>query len=815
MNQQYQLNETIYSQRRRGSIKTQITRCVHECPITTVVSSNNDGFECKFTCPKYHVLFNRTCVDKCPHSHRYLVQHKSNYMHQTIVMCVAECPSGFVLDDQSCEKRCPNDKFVENETCSVRCSNETLICSLYQCYHNYKFGINYCLLECPKDHVIHESTCYRYCYQTPQKYLLHGVCVDVCPSNLYVGLGHDKKCVDNCPENLVVFEGSCRSVCPQNTILVNETCYKTCPNAVPYMDVYIKTVKRYHYRYYYYYREENHTECVRHCPENKFHSHNECVHTCINRLVHNRSCTDNCPESHLHHYTTIGKNETKCVDKRPVGSVLFNGTYFDRCPDQANYEHNGTCFNSCPSVQQFYEFYNKGVVSCLTKCPTTTLVLNSTCVLQCPEHYWAVNRSYCDVKCPTSFPLQFTERLYNKENHICVDKCPFGHLVLNGSCVSYCPKYYLFDNGSCVDTCPVNYNFIMNISRLDQFKTFPYPFFRRNALLCIPECFDLNPQHPCLSFTGEMTFLLNGSCHVLIENVQNGKDNTAKSEKGCVVFRMYNVSGLFELSCPNDKFHDGQICVQSCPTERPLFKPSNRICVDRCPSPLLAYKNNCLSSCPDKTFVYESQCVTNCPDDMQYRLKASGGMNCLHECPHKYYIDGNMCIDKCSKKISGRNCVPKCPSTHPFEDYDYEGLTKIYSCYDYCPDSKLGNTTTFKCMYSYGCEGYRYDKKCYKKCPPGTFIFTHGISSLNNCADISAQKIAIGISIFILVAMIAFICWCCTEKNVFSGSPQTSQTEVNIHLSFVSMKYLLNSSFHNLNERWCNRCKTDKSSQSL
>ena len=741
---QYQLNETISTPGRWGS-KTQITRCVNECPTTTAVSTTNDGFECKFTCPKYHVLFNRSCVDQCPASHRYIVQHISNYMHHTMVMCVAECPSGFLLDDRSCEKRCPDDKFVENNTCSFQCSNDTLLCdwTQWQCFHNKNnLGIKHCLIECPKDHAIHESTCYRHCYQTPHKYRLDGLCVDACPSNF--SLTYGENCVQNCPENYVVFEGSCSWTCPQNTILVNKTCHKTCPSAVPYKNVYY--TKEWHYRWPYY-REKKHTECVRHCPEEKLYSHKECVLTCANRLMFNRSCTDSCPESHLYHYTTSYKNTTTCVDQIPEGSVILNGTYFDRCPD----------------------------------------------------NYWTVEQSRCYSECPASYPFQFTEYLYisDKGTNMCVDVCPYGTLVLNGSCASSCPKDNFLYNGGCVESCPFDYPYVLKTHRFGRRKVFLRPYyFKEEAQFCISECFVSFRHYPCIIFTERVNFLVNGSCDNWIERILSSGVGGLQSINTCDVSRVYNISGLFVLNCPNDKFHDEKICVESCSTDRPLFHPSNRICVDRCPSPLLTYKNNCLSSCPDKTYVYKLQCVTLCPGDMRYRLKGSEGTYCLHECPHKYFIDGPMCINKCPKKIFGMNCVPKCPSTHPFEDDDYEGDTKIYTCYDYCPDSKIGNTTTFKCTYS--CEGYRYDKKCYTKCPPGTFNFTHDLSYQKNCADKSVQKIIIGICISILLAMIAFIFWCCTEKTMFSGSPQTSQTEVNyIHLSFVS----LNSSFHNVNER--------------
>ena len=816
-----------------GRVIVDITLCVNECPLTTVVSEANS--ECELGCPKYKVLFNRSCVDQCPESHKNLLEWESEY--NTIEMCVDECPSGLLLDDRSCAKRCPDDKFVDNKTCTYYCNNDTFICKFPGCEHqNVHLGNNFCLSECPPNHVIHEGRCFRYCYQTSNKFLLNESCVETCPFNL--SLGKERQCVDKCPPGKVVFEGICRETCPKDTILVKDVCHKTCPSEVPYQNVYFTTVTSYWRRT----RQLRHVECLELCPDGKLYSEKECVSVCPHKLSINKTCTSECPESHSIIYTTISKTGTTsiCVEKRPNGSVLFNETYYNRCPDQANYEINGTCVSSCPRNETFYEFANDGAIQCVKACPTKRLILDMVCVVHCPKTYWLVNDSSCVQSCPSLYPLQQVDYpLYKGKTGKCVEKCPFHRFLLNGSCLYSCPHNYpwivngsecsdtcpdsfplryidiytsdfrlhiygklyrcvetcpfgtvvqngscvpscfpnsVIYNGSCAKECPKNYR---NILKSNRMRIAPYERYELAvAYVCVSECSVLNHQYPCVYFKENGTYLINGSCKVV--DFVRIKDITQGNE--CAVTNVYNSNGILVLKCPSGDFQHGKNCVKECPEDHPLFNPNIRVpmCLEHCPSDLYTHKNNCLARCPPKTVIAESKCLEQCPDDMHFKMATPGGIQCLYVCPKSYYIEASMCIEKCPKKIFQRYCLSSCPSTHPFVDEDYVGISKVYTCYDYCPDSKLGNTRTFKCMYSFGCKGYEYDKKCYEKCPPSTFIWTQTSTSRKQCGKISPQWAALGICIFLILSGVAvFVYWCCTEKNTFSRrsllSPETER----------------------------------------
>ena len=754
--------------------KRRVTLCVSLCPNTTAVSHRSH--ECRLTCPKYHVLFNQSCVEHCPESHRFLVKQESSY--NSMIMCVKECPFGFLLDDRSCVKRCPGDKLVDNTTCTFSCSNDTLVCDLWpRCEHDTRLGNKLCVSNCPQNHGIYEEECVRYCHMTPNKYLLDGNCVDMCPFNL--SFGDERQCVDKCPVKTVMFEGFCRHECPDKTMLVNGICYKICPESNPYKRVYYTET-----RYVWPHRKERHAECRISCPDDNFYSDKECVSMCPSKLSFNKTCIEQCPDSHSMIYTTIGKPVSTCLDGKPSHSVFFNGTYYNRCPDQANYDYNNTCLYSCPADVEYYEYVHNSAVHCLTNCPENTLVLNMTCVPKCPPNYWTVNRSYCAGKCPATYPIIFIEPLYKETIYNCLDKCPRGMVVANRSCVPYCPTGSFLFEDFCSEVCPDGYNLVVLVEKLTRMyntHSFSYyntitNYFYKEANFCASECLGKNVKLPCVRESGKK-YILNASCEdsmpMAYANVQSDQ---FKLVAGCAISRVYNTSGSLVVKCYKNEFYDNKNCVKNCPVNRILYDPIQRICLDRCPQTLITHGNQCLQSCPSGTYVLESNCISHCPENMNYRFKNTKGTHCLQKCPEKYFIDGAMCTETCSKIKFKRFCVSKCPSTHPFRSSDHI-INKKYTCFDYCPDFKVGDMATHECIYESKCKGYQYDKKCYKECPPWTFNITHPTDSYKHCGDISVQRAAIGICVGIIFIMVTAFCfWCCTEKRALCITKSSLET---------------------------------------
>ena len=769
----------------------QVTLCVSLCPNTTAVS--NSSHECQLTCPEYHVLFNQTCVKDCPASHRLLVKQESIY--NTMIMCVKQCPFDFLLDDRSCVKRCPGDKVVNNMTCTFSCSNDTLVCKWSNCQHDTRLGNTHCVSNCPQNHGIYEEECVRYCHMTPNKYILDGNCVDMCPFNL--SIGDERQCVNKCPANNVISEGSCLHVCPDNTMLVDGVCYKNCPDSFPYKHVYFTKQRN----DYWSFRKVRHMECRSSCPDENFYSDKECVSVCHSKLSFNKTCIERCPDSHAVIYTTIGKPVSTCLEEKPSHAVFFNGTYYNRCPNQANYDHNNTCLYSCPADVEYYEYANNSAVHCLTKCPENTLVLNMTCVPKCPPNYWTVNRSYCAGKCPATYPIIFIEPLYKETIYNCLDKCPRGMVVANRSCVPYCPTGSLLFEDLCVEVCPDGYNFVVLVEKLTRrFNTHSFSYynsitdyFYKEAKLCASDCFGENFKLPCVRESGKK-YILNASCEDSMPMAY--RSDQFKLEAGCAISRIYNTSGIFVVNCYKDEFLNDKNCVKNCPANRMLYDPKQRVCLHKCPHNLVAYRNQCSQYCPSHTsYILDSMCLNRCPDDMPYRLSVEmknqrgvrKGTLCLHECPEKYFVDGAMCKETCPKMKFKRFCVSKCPSSHPFRSSD-DIINKKYTCLDYCPKLKVGDMATHTCIYKSACKGYQYDKKCYKECPPWTFNITHPTDSYKHCGDISVQQAAIGICVGIIFVMVTAFCfWCCTEKRVLCITKSSSDTPSKVMYSFVGV----------------------------
>eukprot|EP00871_Galdieria_phlegrea_P001664 jgi/Galph1/2499/GphlegSOOS_G1182.1 len=97
-------------------------------------------------------------------------------------------------------------------------------------------------------------------------------------------------------------------------------------------------------------------------------------------------------------------------------------------------------------------------------------------------------------------------------------------------------------------------------------------------------------------------------------------------------------------SCPENNFVFNNLCVSTCPPEKPVIEASSNICLSNCPKDKLVYIVNdvyvCVDSCPQGyNFVYGQQCVESCPpntknSENEAELKTFQVLHIFHTCLH-------------------------------------------------------------------------------------------------------------------------------------------------------------------------------------
>ncbi|XP_046554859.1 proprotein convertase subtilisin/kexin type 5-like [Haliotis rubra] len=405
--------------------------CHSNCPENTVFLNGSciNERDCLSPSGRYMVIFNGTCVDKCP------LEAPINNEGS----CVSTCPNTRVVSDMQCvdiSDCLESNNYISNGTCVSKCPQTSPYVSHRRCYQSCPEGSvisepgsrlcigepqctsfnkvynNTCLTACPlQSQYIYSSRCYSLCplktvslpsrlcipafdCKVQRKYIQETECLDTCSPTFPYTM--DNTCYSVCPSNSSLFPGNrCVTVAncrfESNAVIYNGTCLPSCPRSVPY---------------------KHDGKCLSKCPGGSLTKGHDCIHpkSCPPDVIYNGTCLPSCPRGAPY------KHGGKCVTSCPGGMVIKGFTCESYCLNK--YIYNGICISSCP-----------------TDAPYTTIPdlhsLGYTCHSVCPKD-WVLNGSNC--------VMEFT--------------CKFSgsYFIYNGSCVTECPPgASTFVRGVCYD----------------------------------------------------------------------------------------------------------------------------------------------------------------------------------------------------------------------------------------------------------------------------------------------------------------------------------------------------------------------------
>ncbi|XP_071094398.1 proprotein convertase subtilisin/kexin type 5-like [Haliotis cracherodii] len=694
-------------------------RCVHSCPLGT-----------------FYLQETRTCYNQCP---RHTILNGTECLNGTYCMsknnqvlvngtCQAKCPSSMAFKKYgTCYSMCPKDTVVNGSECLLR----------EDCKKNNGFvNGSACVAQCPPEN----------------KYILKGVCHRSCPSSIAVK-GNGTNCLykETCTVKL-------------GWVIFNSSCVATCPREAPYNDT---------------------STCYKKCPTGKVALGKKCifVEECKQKsmLVYQKACTANCPDvaplhvdSHCYGQCPEGTvlyngsciNELVCVSPFGHLMVIFNGTCVDICPQEAPFDNNGGCTNTCPKTTVVSDMQCVDINDCLD---SNRYISNGTCVSTCPQASPYVLRSLCYHTCPggsvISEPGQklcIDELQCNKlnkkvYNNTCVATCPLqSPYIYAGHCYSVCPnKTVSLTSRFCILalSCKFQNKFVQETECVDSCSsTFPYTLDNT----CYSECpsnSSLFPGNRCVTimncYSESNAVIYNGTClPSCLRNVPYRHDGKCLSK--CPLGMLINDHDcIYPRSCPPSVIYNGT-CLPSCPQNVP-YKHDGK-CLSKCPLGMLINDHDCIypRSCPPSV-IYNGTCLLSCPQNVPYTQDGK----CLSKCPKGMLIRGFACVSKFSclkNKIYNGICMSACPTEAPYTAQ----MTLYKICHTECPQNTVLNGSS--CVEEYMCilsnNYFIYNGSCVTECPPGSSTFVRGV-----CYDARVDQYTVKVlPALILVMFVLLFC---------------------------------------------------------
>ncbi|XP_053376935.1 proprotein convertase subtilisin/kexin type 5-like [Mercenaria mercenaria] len=489
--------------------------CVGQCPHFV------DDIYCTDKCGDDKFVLNSTCVDKC--SEKYpLISDK---------VCVSTCPVTTVyIENNVCFRNCTNEKpFYTNKTCTKTCPQDF--------YLTIRSGIVFCEQKCQTGEYTYKNTCLNSCADDGKRdfylFYLNQTCVEECPSNYlfqkyeYYFVG---SCVASCSKDEFIYNRTCVKYCPGDTFLINNKCVNKCPENFPYICLIGKGGK-----------------CNGDGPSPNALSQKICMSSCPkNTFIFENSCVAKCPISYL-------VSEQECVPECPKGNPLIQ----NRTISYNTWTRCFYCYSDWKTTIQTDQ-----ILECVSDCRKGMVILNSTCVYECPYNYRYIENGTCRINACT------TKYMYNdSSNMICTDSCEDEFFIYNNTCVKVCPDNVFITNKTChLDTCETKYMY--NTS---------------TVMICTEDCtkYGLSNNNVCVEQCP--FYVVNDTCvqtcpksHAFIAN-QTRKVQCGYEQKNCQKIISYNE------------------------------------CKVRCPETLYIHKDLCLDICPTSHFVFNWTCVTICP----------------------------------------------------------------------------------------------------------------------------------------------------------------------------------------------------------
>ncbi|XP_036711559.1 proprotein convertase subtilisin/kexin type 5 isoform X1 [Balaenoptera musculus] len=364
------------------------------------------------------------------------------------------CPDGTYLLAQTCVPSCPQGMWpsVRSGSCE-NCTEDCASCS----------GANLCK-ECQTqpDHplFLHQGRCFTRC---PEGFYAEDGACERCSPSCRTCEGNATNC-HSCERDLVLDQGVCRETCPERHVAMEGVCKhcpemcqdciheKTCKECMPESFLYKDTCHQSCPSHFY--ADARHcVPCHEDCLECSGPSMDDCDVCAETSLVlYDGQCLEECPEG------TYFEKETKvCKDCHKSCRTCSSSGACTTCQEGLRVNNHGGCVphTECAAV----EYWDEGALTCKAchakclhctgpsedqchTCLRDSLLLNTTCVQDCPEGYYADEDSHRCAPCHSS-----CRTCEGRHSMQCLS-CQPGWFQLGKECLPQCREGYYAENST-------------------------------------------------------------------------------------------------------------------------------------------------------------------------------------------------------------------------------------------------------------------------------------------------------------------------------------------------------------------------------
>uniref|UniRef100_A0A4W2FNP8 Proprotein convertase subtilisin/kexin type 5 n=1 Tax=Bos indicus x Bos taurus TaxID=30522 RepID=A0A4W2FNP8_BOBOX len=419
-------------------------------------------------------LLAQTCVPSCPQGTWPSVRSGS------CENCTEDCAScsevnlcqkcqtrpdrPLFLHQGRCSTRCPEGFYADNDTCE-HCSSSCRTCegnatNCQSCERGLVLDQGVCRETCPERHVAMEGVCKRCpemcqdcihektCKECMPEFFLHkDACHQSCPSHFYADGRHCVSCHEDCLECSGPWADDCDLCAEASLVLYDGQCLDECPEGT-YLEKETKVCKDCQKSC----RTCSSSGACTTCQEGlRVNNHGGCVpHTECTATEYWDKEAQACEACHAKCLHCTGPSEFQCQTCLR-DSLLLNTTCVQDCPegyyaDEDNHRC-AACHSSCRTCE------GRHSMQCLS-CQPGWFQLGQECLTQCREGYYAENSTgqckRCHRSCKACQGPQPTD---------CLSCDPFFFLLRSkGQCHRTCPEHYYMEPSTqtcerCHPTC--------------------------------------------------------------------------------------------------------------------------------------------------------------------------------------------------------------------------------------------------------------------------------------------------------------------------------------------------------------------------
>ncbi|KAM4877564.1 proprotein convertase subtilisin/kexin type 5 isoform 1-T1 [Thomomys bottae] len=532
------------------------------------------------------------------------------------------CPKGAYLLAQACVSSCPQGTWASARSGSCEeCMEGCASCSAPDLCET-------CQTQSDIPRFLHEGRCYSRCPE--HFYAKDGLC-EPCGSPCRTCEGNATNC-HSCKEEFVLSHGECQEACPERQVAVDGVC-KHCPEMCQEC-LHEKTCKECMPGFFL-----HEDTCHESCPQRSYSHSGQCVpchkdclqchgptrddcELCIDifKLFYNGQCLDECPVG------TYEEEMETCQDCPKSCHTCSSSRNCNTCREGFKKTELGTCVlhSECATIEYWDEDRHR-CQPCHQKClhcsgpkedqcytcPRNSLLLNTTCMENCPEGYYSDEDNHRCVPCHSSC------RTCEGQHSLQCLSCRPGWFQLGKECLLQCRDGYYPENtsGQC-KKCDKSCKACRGPKSTDCLSCDKFFFLLRSKGQCYRTC----PKH----YHAEQSTQTCERCHPTCDEC-NGKQ---ASECLSCVWSYHLMRGFCNSDCLLGKYRVGEgehfdceNCHESC---MECKGSGNRNCT-MCPAGLLLLMDDsrCLRCC-NASSPTDSQDCCDCQETTEECILPAG-----------------------------------------------------------------------------------------------------------------------------------------------------------------------------------------------